>query len=94
MIGKELALWALAQERERQDHKWGEQNHGDLYWLAILMEKVGEAAQAIIQERTYEEIEKEIVHAGAVIVAWLECHARHTGPAYPLDIRGLAPKHQ
>lgn len=48
-----LAFAAISGERKRQDDKFGEQNHGDLYWLAILLEEVGEAAQAIIQERAF-----------------------------------------
>lgn len=36
-------------ERVRQDAKWGEQNHGPHRWLAILMEEVGEAAEAMLE---------------------------------------------
>lgn len=84
-----LAIYAIRQERKKQRTKWGEQNHGDLYWLAILMEEVGEAAQAIIQEKAYDEVEKEMVQIGAVVVAWLECHARFTGAPFPIDKRGF-----
>jgi len=37
-------LQDVMNERARQDQKWGEQNHPDLYWLGILMEEAGEAA--------------------------------------------------
>lgn len=32
-------------EREKQNSKWGEQNHSIIEWQAILMEEVGEAAK-------------------------------------------------
>ena len=43
-----IALEVLA-ERRRQDAKWGEQSHGPTYWLAILMEEVGEAARDVVE---------------------------------------------
>lgn len=78
---REIVFASINEEREKQDKKFGVQNHGDLYWLAILTEEVGEAAQAVIQERTYEEVEKEMLHVAAVAVSWIECHLRNTGPA-------------
>ncbi len=43
----------VAVERERQNIVWGPQHHDPSVWLAILMEEVGESAQAYLQE-TYE----------------------------------------
>jgi len=71
-------------ERIRQDVKWGEQNHPDLYWLGILMEEVGEVAKAVIEKAANvreEKCAKEVVHlelvqVAAVAVAWLECIER------------------
>jgi len=63
-------------ERDRQDKKWGEQNHDDLYWLGILMEEVGEVAKAIIQHDHKEHIREEIIQTTAVAIAWLECMDR------------------
>jgi len=66
------------EERERQIAKWGEQHHSHLEWLAILMEEVGEAAQAIVQEWIDNEgsreklIVKEVIQCTAVGMAWLE----------------------
>ena len=37
-------------ERAAQDLKWGPQHHTPEMWLAILMEEVGEAAQAYLHE--------------------------------------------
>jgi NTP pyrophosphatase (non-canonical NTP hydrolase) len=81
---RSIVLAAIDDERKRQDEKWGEQNHGDLYWLGILVEEVGELAQSIIQHRLYEETEKELLHVAAVAVSWAECHLRNTGPAVDL----------
>ena len=35
-------------ERERQDAKFGEQNHAPIMWLAILTEEVGETAKEAV----------------------------------------------
>ena len=35
-------------ERERQNSKWGEQNHKGIEWIAILSEEVGEASKEIL----------------------------------------------
>lgn len=71
-------LQDIMEERSRQDRKWGLQNHHDLYWLAILMEEVGEAAKSII-EKKQQDAEKELVQCAAVLVAWLECRRRRIG---------------
>lgn len=60
----------VLRERTRQDEKWGEQNHDDLYWLGILMEEVGELAQGIIEGSP--NYRKELVQIAAVAVAWAE----------------------
>ena len=43
----------VERERHKQEGKWGPQHHDPSVWLAILMEEVGEAAQAWLQA-TYE----------------------------------------
>ena len=67
-------------ERKRQEDKWGEQNHDDLFWLAILSEEVGEVAQALLQQKegnkTWCEIHEELVQVAAVALAWLEAFDR------------------
>lgn len=63
----------IQDERAQQDKQWGEQNHGDLYWLGILVEEVGEIAKAIIEERP---IDTELIQVAAVAVAWFECIQR------------------
>lgn len=64
----------VLEERKRQDIKWGEQNHTDLEWLAIVLEEVGECAKAILEKSNLRE---ELVQVVAVIVAWDECRERN-----------------
>lgn len=75
-------LQEIDDERLRQDVKWGEQNHSDLYWLGILVEEVGELSRRIIErkcddllrERKCDDLlREELVQCAAVAVAWLEC---------------------
>jgi len=65
------ALYAIADERDRQDTKWGEQNHSDERWLAILTEEVGEASRDILEDKP-DSLEVELQQVAAVAVAWLE----------------------
>jgi NTP pyrophosphatase (non-canonical NTP hydrolase) len=59
------ALQALIAERQRQDAKWGEQNHEPQFWMGILMEEVGELAQAV-NETVFDNGEKERAKGGYV----------------------------
>jgi NTP pyrophosphatase (non-canonical NTP hydrolase) len=68
-------LYLVTKERERQDAKWGVQDHDDYVWLAILVEEVGEAAKAIL-EGGMATVEKEVVQIIAVCMAWLENRER------------------
>ena len=76
----ENVLNLIRAERERQNKKWGEQNHDDYRWLAILTEEVGEAAQAILHDEFGGShagtAKEELVHVAAVAVQWLECMER------------------
>lgn len=67
----ERALVRVRIERALQDMKWGEQNHSFDFWLAILMEEVGELAKAIV-ERKPAEIDAELTQVAAVAVAMME----------------------
>ena len=62
-------------ERGKQDEKWGEQNHDRGTWLHILMEEIGEASKEQL-EGNNDAFQTELLQAGAVIVAWLECELR------------------
>lgn len=44
-------LAQLQAERERQDKKWGQQNHEFPHYAVILMEEVGEANRAHLEQR-------------------------------------------
>jgi hypothetical protein len=48
-------LVEVADERVNQNVKWGAQAHDPPVWLAILMEEVGEAAQAWLQQAYGEQ---------------------------------------
>lgn len=43
-------LGQVAVERDAQDKKWGKQDHGNSYWLAILGEEFGEVAREICEQ--------------------------------------------
>ncbi len=66
-------LMAISAERAKQDGKWGEQNHLNLYWLGILGEEFGEVAKALIEDDPTDHVREELVQVAAVCVAWLEC---------------------
>jgi NTP pyrophosphatase (non-canonical NTP hydrolase) len=67
----------IADERNRQDAKWGEQNHDLFDWMTILMEEVGELAQACLHLRyggkKAEGLRVEAIQVAAVITAMIEC---------------------
>lgn len=79
-------LAEVAQERVRQNNKFGPQNHSPMEWLPILMEEVGEAAKAALephfQAKGYAdkydgtmnlfEFRKEMIQVAAVAVAMVE----------------------
>lgn len=86
----ENVLNLIRAERERQNKKWGEQNHDDYRWLAILTEEVGELAQAILHDEfggSHAGTAKtELVHVAAVAVQWLECMERRQLTPRALDV--------
>ncbi len=66
----------ILEERERQDNKWGVQNHDPKWWLAILTEEVGEVARAIL-EGSGLDYRKELVQCAAVCINAIECVDRN-----------------
>ncbi len=62
-------------ERQRQNLKWGEQNH-DGTWLLILTEELGEASKNIIENAPEKLTDQELIQSAAVIVQWLESRGR------------------
>jgi hypothetical protein len=76
---------AVIAERERQDKKWGEQNHYPQMWTGILGEEYGEFCQAVNEtvfsngtdKGGYENMKKEAIHTAAVAIGFLECLERN-----------------
>ena len=79
----------IAEERLRQERKWGQQNHTPMHWVPILVEEVGEVAKTALethfqneypqyQKHTdYAEFRKELIQVAAVAVAMIESHDRN-----------------
>lgn len=74
-------LYEVEIERERQEAKWGQQNHHPFHYLAILGEEVGEANKAAVQAfgegGEWIEYRKELIQVAAVAVAMIECFDRN-----------------
>ncbi len=74
---------SILAEREKQDDKWGEQNHNPYIYLAILVEEIGELAQSILHTQFGGDmgndkgglyhLRKEAIHTAAVAMAIVEC---------------------
>ena len=65
------AFYDLVQtERNRQDEKWGEQDHSDEKWLVILLEELGEVSEAILENDDSALLE-ETVQVAAVLENWI-----------------------
>ena len=75
MIKKDVINLILS-ERNKQDVKWGEQNHNIYKWLAILGEEVGEVNKAALENK-YDEVIDELIQIGAVAVAMIESLERN-----------------
>lgn len=94
----DVAMADVRLERARQEAKWGEQNHDPFAYLTILMEEVGELAQAALHTRYggraggLARMREEAVQAAAVAVAIVECLDRgkwrwggHAAPGEPQE---------
>lgn len=62
----------IIKERNKQDEKWGKQNHHPYKWLAILGEEVGESNKAVL-ENSLLGYRDEMVQIAAVAIAAVEC---------------------
>lgn len=78
---KRLQIFELiAEERNRQDKKFGVQNHHPFAWLAILGEEVGEVNKAALEtefnydgcDRDFTNYKTELVQVAAVALAMIE----------------------
>jgi NTP pyrophosphatase (non-canonical NTP hydrolase) len=76
---EDKALHDVLLERERQDRKWGEQNHDPFAYLVILLEELGELGEAALQTRFggpkggLKNMRREATHVAAVALAIVEC---------------------
>lgn len=69
----------ITAEMNRQQEKWGVQNHPDVVWDLIFHEEAGEVSKAVLEcmfdnPKTPEkdkDIEGEIVQTIAVLQSWL-----------------------
>jgi hypothetical protein len=70
----------VIEEREKQDKKWGEQNHAPAVWQNILMEEVGAASKAVLDyvfgSGSVEDYRAEMVQVAAVAIAAIESFDR------------------
>lgn len=73
------AIYEVLLERFKRHEKWGEQNHDDLRWFAILAEEVGEVAKGALDRPYSCGLRDDIINVAAVAVAWLECLERREG---------------
>jgi hypothetical protein len=80
------ALRDIIAERERQEAKWGEQNHDPFLYLTILGEEYGETCKAALEARfnssgpgtptaidRLADLRAEAVQTAAVAMAIVEC---------------------
>ena len=75
-MNKEDVVSSILIERQKQDDKWGEQNHDVYKWLAILGEEVGEANKAALED-SRDDVINELIQIGAVTVAMIESLKRN-----------------
>ena len=75
-MNKEDVVSSILIERQKQDDKWGEQNHDVYKWLSILGEEVGEANKAALED-SREDLINELIQIGAVTVAMIESLKRN-----------------
>lgn len=72
----------VAEERGRQDNKWGQQDHDPGTWMEIAIEELGEASRESLHVRfegggSRTAWRSELVQAAAVIVQMIECGDRN-----------------
>lgn len=85
----QMVFQLVSKERERQNAKWGEQNHNGEIWSLIATEELGEVSEARLEmlfkgsqnlnDTPRESYITELIQLTAVCVAWLECELRNGG---------------
>lgn len=86
------ALEAVIKERERQNRKWGEQNHDPITWSTILTEECGEFAQAALHHKfggpAAAGLRDEAIQCAAVAVQIVEFLDRKASKSLPAEPHG------
>ena len=77
-MSERKVLEEVQEEMERQDAKWGEQNHDPFLYLTILSEEIGEVAQAALDLRypggkKPGDLRFELIQVAAVAASMVEC---------------------
>jgi NTP pyrophosphatase (non-canonical NTP hydrolase) len=74
-------FYEIQEERDRQDEKFGEQNHSPVLWCTILGEEVGEVNKAALENHFGKidlmEYRQELIQTAAVCFAMIECFDRN-----------------
>lgn len=77
---KEVTQDLVYKELQRQELKWGKQDHSEPDWYVILGEEVGEVARAIFEchgKQLNENYREELIQVAAVCMAALENYDRN-----------------
>ena len=70
MLGLKFIYSVITQEVEHQIEKWGYQHHSNGVWFLILLEEIGEVADAILKKEA-DQTRAELIQCAAVIISWL-----------------------
>lgn len=80
-LAQNEALRMVLSERDKQDRKWGVQNHDVPIWMEILGEEFGEVARADLEftfgNGSRSQVLTEMVQVAAVALAMVECELRN-----------------
>ncbi len=71
MITRSDIFMAISTERERQDRLHPDDDYQDSVFLAVLVEEVGEVAQAMLEDEP-KQLRTELVQVAAVCIRMLE----------------------
>jgi len=66
----------ICKELKNQENKWGIQNHDPYKWMSILMEEVGEASKAIL-EQNLENYKEELIQVATVAISAIDSLERN-----------------
>lgn len=74
MASDTVIAFEVLQECDRQVGQWGEQDHDEPSWLAILAEEVGECARHCCPSSPSmpDDLRKELIQVAAVAVSWIK----------------------